>query len=79
MWGARVPVWDGLGAISEPKMDIEGHEVKVFEGGLDYFSKNSGNTKFLLEVHPHFYDGENDFEKIFWSIPESCRAFFNTT
>lgn len=46
------------------KMDIEGHEVKVFEGGLDYFSKNSGNTKILLEVHPHFYNEENDFEKI---------------
>ena len=46
------------------KMDIEGHEVKVFEGGLDYFSKNEGKTKFLLEVHPHFYNQENDFEKI---------------
>ena len=46
------------------KMDIEGHEVQVFEGGLDYFTKNSGNTKFLLEVHPHFYSAENDFEKI---------------
>lgn len=46
------------------KMDIEGHEVKVFEGGLDYFSKNQGNTKILLEVHPHFYNSENDFEKI---------------
>ena len=46
------------------KMDIEGHEVKVFEGALDYFTKNDGNTKILLEVHPHFYDAENDFEKI---------------
>lgn len=46
------------------KMDIEGHEVQVFEGGLDYFSKNTGNTKFLLEVHPHFYGANNDFEKI---------------
>jgi FkbM family methyltransferase len=46
------------------KMDIEGHEVKVFEGGLDYFSKNPGKTKILLEVHPHFYSEENDFEKI---------------
>ena len=41
------------------KMDIEGHEVKVFEGGLDYFSKNPGKTKILLEVHPHFYSEEN--------------------
>ncbi len=46
------------------KMDIEGHEVQVFEGGLDYFSKNQGNTKILLEVHPHFYNKDNDFEKI---------------
>ena len=46
------------------KMDIEGHEVKVFEGGLDYFSKNTGRTKILLEVHPQFYNKDNDFEKI---------------
>lgn len=46
------------------KMDIEGHEVKVFEGGLEYFSKNKGSTKFLLEVHPQFYDNNNDFEAI---------------
>ena len=47
------------------KMDIEGHEVKVFEGGLDYFSQhNKGPTKILLEVHPHFYNKDNDFEKI---------------
>jgi FkbM family methyltransferase len=46
------------------KMDIEGHEVKVFEGGLDYFSKNSGPTKILLEVHPQFYNPDNDFAKI---------------
>lgn len=46
------------------KMDIEGHEVKVFEGGLDYFTNNPGKTKILLEVHPHFYNEENDFENI---------------
>jgi len=46
------------------KMDIEGHEVKVFEGGLEYFSNNQGSTKFLLEVHPQFYDNENNFELI---------------
>jgi len=45
------------------KMDIEGHEVKVFEGGLDYFSNNSGKTRILLEVHPHFYNEENNFER----------------
>ena len=37
------------------KMDIEGHEVKVFEGALEYFKNNNkGTTKILLEVHPHF-------------------------
>ena len=46
-------------------MDIEGHEVKVFEGALEYFTKNrEGVTKILLEVHPHFYNPNNDFEKI---------------
>ena len=47
------------------KMDIEGHEVKVFEGGLNYFKNNNeGTTKILLEVHPQFYDEENNFEAI---------------
>ena len=46
------------------KMDVEGHEVKIFEGGLDYFAKNEGHTNILLEVHPNTYDKENDFEKI---------------
>ena len=47
------------------KMDIEGHETQVFEGGLDYFSKNNkGVTNILLEVHPQFYSKDNDFAKI---------------
>lgn len=46
------------------KMDVEGHEVKIFEGGLDYFTKNEGHTNILLEVHPNTYDSDNDFEKI---------------
>lgn len=46
------------------KMDVEGHEVKIFEGGLEYFTKNPGKTNFLVEVHPHFYDKENDFEAV---------------
>jgi hypothetical protein len=45
-------------------MDVEGHEVKIFESGLDYFSKNEGTTHFLVEVHPHLYDKNNDFETI---------------
>ena len=47
------------------KMDIEGHEVKVFEGALEYFKNNKdGTTKILLEVHPQFYNEDNDFESI---------------
>jgi len=47
------------------KMDIEGHEVNVFEGGLDYFDKNNeGETNILLEVHPQFYNQDNDFAKV---------------
>ena len=47
------------------KMDIEGHEVKVFEGALNYFKNNhEGVTKILLEVHPQFYNEENNFESI---------------
>ena len=46
-------------------MDIEGHEVQVFEGGLDYFDKNNdGETNILLEVHPQFYGKDNDFTKV---------------
>lgn len=57
------------------KMDIEGHEVKVFESGLDYFTKNLGRTKILLEVHPHFYNKDNDFEKI---LKEYFKIGFNS-
>jgi len=63
------------------KMDVEGHEVKIFEGALDYFSNNKGRTNFLVEVHPHFYDEENDFEKIlkeYMKIGFNCRAVVST-
>ena len=47
------------------KMDVEGHEVKVFEGALDYFTKNNeGETNILVEVHPAFYNEDNDFGSI---------------
>ena len=57
------------------KMDVEGHEVKIFEGALEYFTKNEGNTNFLVEVHPHFYDEQNDFAKI---LKEFFKIGFNT-
>ena len=57
------------------KMDVEGHEVKIFEGGLDYFSKNEGHTNILLEVHPNTYDKDNDFEKV---LREYFKLGFNS-
>jgi len=46
------------------KMDVEGHEVKIFEGAYEYFKKNPGSTHILLEVHPQYYNDDNDFEAI---------------
>lgn len=47
------------------KMDVEGHEVSIFKGGLDYFTNNTAEPiSILLEVHPHFYSEDNDFEAI---------------
>lgn len=46
------------------KMDIEGHEVSVFEGAYNYFKENDGETHILLEVHPQYYDEQNDFAKV---------------
>lgn len=63
------------------KMDVEGHEVKIFEGALDYFSENYGRTSFLVEVHPHFYDKDNDFSKIlkeYFKIGFNCSAVVST-
>lgn len=45
------------------KMDIEGHEVKVLNSGIEYFQKNRGETSILLETHPRYYNEENDFKK----------------
>tara|TARA_R110002020_G_scaffold297474_1_gene513258 strand:+ start:440 stop:1330 length:891 start_codon:yes stop_codon:yes gene_type:complete len=46
------------------KMDIEGHEVSVFEGGYEYFKQNRGETHILLEIHPSEYTEENNFSDI---------------
>lgn len=49
------------------KMDIEGHEVYVLDGGFEYFkSKHEGPTSFLIECHPYAgnprcEDPERDF------------------
>ena len=46
------------------KMDIEGHETKVFEGAYEFFKNNQGKTSILLEVHPKMYDDGNNFAKV---------------
>jgi len=46
------------------KMDVEGHEPKILEGGFDYFSSNKLTTHFLIEVHPIWYNPDNDFAAI---------------
>jgi len=46
------------------KMDVEGHEVDIFKGGLNYFKNNPGPTNILIEVHPSLYNEENDFAEI---------------
>ena len=45
------------------KMDIEGHEVSVFNGGYNYFKNNRGETHILLEIHPSCYNENNNFAK----------------
>jgi len=45
------------------KMDIEGHEVDVFDGAYNFFKENDGETHILLEVHPKMYSKKNDFAK----------------
>jgi FkbM family methyltransferase len=46
------------------KMDVEGHEVEIFEGGLEYFKKNDKPTNILVEVHPASYNEDHDFISI---------------
>jgi FkbM family methyltransferase len=45
------------------KMDIEGHEVEVIEGGMRSLKKTE-NCRILLEVHPDKYNKEKNFAKI---------------
>jgi len=46
------------------KMDVEGHEVKILEGGLDYFKNNEGDINILMEVHPSYYNEENSLAQV---------------
>ena len=63
------------------KMDVEGHEVKILESGLDYFEENHGSTSILLEVHPQYYNENNNLEKIlneYFNLGFSCRWVVST-
>lgn len=42
------------------KMDIEGSETNAIAGGLNTL-RNAEKIKILIEVHPQFYNKENDF------------------
>ncbi len=46
------------------KMDVEGHEVKIFESALNHFQTEKGPVNILFEVHPSQYGLENDFAAI---------------
>lgn len=63
------------------KMDIEGHEVSVFNGGFDYFKKNRGTTHILLEIHPSEYGESNSFKESmekYFSIGFKCSNIIAT-
>tara|TARA_R110001592_G_scaffold149786_8_gene375315 strand:+ start:939 stop:1835 length:897 start_codon:yes stop_codon:yes gene_type:complete len=63
------------------KMDIEGHEVSVFNGGFNYFKKNRGTTHILLEIHPSEYNENNNFEEAlrkYFSIGFKCSNIIAT-
>jgi len=46
------------------KMDIEGHEVAVLEAAVPYFLESKVPVKILMEIHPSFYDEENDMAAV---------------
>lgn len=49
------------------KMDIEGGEVGALRGAMKTL-KNEPQIKILIEVHPQFYNKDNDFRKVLEDI-----------
>jgi FkbM family methyltransferase len=45
------------------KMDVEGHEVEILDGGFELFSNRRDPAKILIEVHPDTYDESHSFEQ----------------
>jgi FkbM family methyltransferase len=59
---------DSLGVLPNfIKMDLEGHEIEVIEGGMKSLSETPF-CRILLEVHPQFYNEERSFEKTIRSL-----------
>jgi FkbM family methyltransferase len=46
------------------KMDVEGHEVEILRGGLEYFRSTSHPCKILIEAHQSVFRPEDPFEPI---------------
>ncbi|MBF0137949.1 MAG: FkbM family methyltransferase [Magnetococcales bacterium] len=44
------------------KMDVEGHEVEILAGGMEFFTTHD-NIRILLEVHPERYTPDHSLEK----------------
>ena len=44
------------------KMDVEGHEVEILDGGYELISSNTDPVKILIEVHPNTYSEEHSLE-----------------
>lgn len=46
------------------KMDVEGHELEILEGGLEIFTKHNFPCNIVMELHPTLYTSEKNMEKI---------------
>ena len=46
------------------KMDVEGHELEILEGGVDIFTKHDFPCKIVMELHPTLYSSEKNMEKV---------------
>lgn len=45
------------------KMDVEGHEVEILDGGFNLFSQQDFPCKIVMELHPTLYSSEQKMEE----------------
>jgi FkbM family methyltransferase len=45
------------------KMDVEGHEVEILDGGFSLFSQQRFPCKIIMELHPTLYSSEQEMER----------------